>query len=153
MKIFYSIMAICIMLLLLSCATGYEVRKTVLVSGYDFRKYTEQGFLFTPEEYLGDYESIGLLNLEVLPEIRKVPYGTRASEKGWEIVIGTTRYWQVEEISSVEVLDSLYKEAIGMGADAIVSFNLEAIPHYNGDANYYGLQASGFAIKRKGAFK
>ena len=140
-------------LLFNACSYGSEVPKSVLISGYDFTKYTEKGFLFTPEQYLEDYDAIGLLNLEVIPEVRKVPYGTRASEHGWEIIVGTTRYWQVEEISSGEVLDSLYKKAVSMGADAVVRFNLEAIPHNNGDVNYYGLQASGFAIKRKGALK
>jgi hypothetical protein len=28
-----------------------------LVSGYDFTEYSQSGFLFTPEPYLGDYES------------------------------------------------------------------------------------------------
>jgi uncharacterized protein YbjQ (UPF0145 family) len=136
-----------------ACSYGSEVHKMVLVSGYDFTSYTERGFLFTSEQYLGDYDAVGLLNLEVIPEVRKLPYGTKSTEQGWETIIGNTRYWQVKEISSDEVLDSLYKKAISMGADAVVRFSLNANSHYNGDVTFYGLEASGFAIKRKGALK
>ena len=75
-----------------ACSYGSEVHKMVLVSGYDFTSYTEKGFLFTPEQYLGDYDAVGLLNLEVIPEVRKLPYGTKSTEQGWETIIGNTRY-------------------------------------------------------------
>lgn len=70
-------------------------------------------------------------------------------EHGWETIVGKTRYWQVKEISSMQLLDSLYSKASSMGADAVVRFSLESTSHYNGDVTFYGLEVSGFAIKRK----
>ena len=153
MKKYLLLFGLTILFLSEACSYGTEVKKMVLVSGYDFTDYTERDFLFTPEQYLGDYDAVGLLNLEIIPELRKLPFGTRATEQGWVTIIGATRYWQVKEIAPEEVLDSLYKRAIRLGADAVVRFSLNSTSHYNGDVTFFGLEASGFAIKRKGALK
>jgi hypothetical protein len=59
----------------------------VLISGYDFTSYTERGFLFTPEQYLGDYDAIGLLSLEIIREVKKINYGSKETDEGYEITI------------------------------------------------------------------
>ena len=60
--------------------------------GIDFRPYTEQGFLFTPEKYLGEYESIGLVDLISVPEANYVPLQQFSD--------GSTRSkWQINEIN------------------------------------------------------
>ena len=51
---------------------------------FDLMKYTELGFLITPEEtYNGKYDSIGSLTIEKMPEARKVTVqdGTVKSKK------------------------------------------------------------------------
>lgn len=143
------IISITFPLLLNACSYGSPVSKKIFFYGYDFTSYTEKGFLFTPEQYLGDYDAIGLLKLEIIPEVRQIFYGTRATEQGWETIIGNTRQWQVKEISSKQLLDSLYNKAVSMGADAVVRFSLNSTSHYNGDVTFNGLEVSGFAIKRK----
>ena len=55
------------------CATLKFIPAEEYFMGIDFRPYTEQGFLFTPEKYLGEYESIGLIDLISVHEANYVP--------------------------------------------------------------------------------
>ncbi len=134
---------------LCSCSQGIEIQKTVIASGYDFTEYTEKGFLFTPEQYLESYESIGLLNVEILPDVVKIDYGEEYDDDNWIRLRGKVSIWKMKKINPQEVLDAFYETAIEMGADAVIRLRFENIVHNNGAVSFYGLQASGFAIKRK----
>ena len=130
-------------------AAAYEQDKAVLFSGYDFSKYYQRGFLFTPEQYLGDYESIGLLTVEILPEVKRVDDDRPKS--GYIITSSkaTMKPWAYSVAGADEVLEEFYKKAKAMGADAVVRLNFESKMYNNGEINYFSTSASGYAIKRK----
>ena len=125
--------------LLVRCSSVSHYEKQVLVYGYDFTKYTNQGFLFTPEKYLGEYESIGLLTVLILPELN------RSGEYDFSV---TDKKLSYAPVSADEVLDSLFDVAINMGANAIVSLTIENIERMIEGVNAPGVKASGFAIRR-----
>ena len=149
MKKIYVLVVIMSLTLLFGCSGGVEVQKTVIASGYDFTSYTKKGFLFTPEQYLLDYESIGIITIDIIPEVREVTSHSFDQGDEWIKISGKEKNWKVKVISPQEVLDELYNKASSMGADAVVRLSMETFQNYNGDVNFYSLKASGFAIKRK----
>lgn len=143
--------SILLLFLLLSCSTTTQTSKQVFTYVYDFRKYTDEGFLFTTEKYLGDYESIGLLSIEIIPELKKKDgyFAPGQTYSG-----GSSSFWNYIPIKTEEVLDSLYNKAKSMGADAVVNLDVEYFDVIvSGNISVPETRASGFAIKRKGAFK
>ncbi len=153
------VISLCIFILIVSfsfynCSTSSKIDKYVITYVYDFTKYTHKGFLFTAETYRGDYESIGLLEVEIYPGSEKKPLSEEKKSKQY----GTSDYGKSEEriywpIKTEELLDSLYNLAINMGADAIINLSINDFQVNYGITYAYGRRASGFAIKRKGAFK
>ena len=121
-----------LMLVLAGCGTSGVPRSTQTLV-YDFRPYTEQGFLITPEEYQGDYRSVGIIAMEIVPAASK-EYAYEKEWKEYEEVEGTYRQgdWAIEEMSTQDVIDQVYEQAQGMGADAIMNFEVmtdtEALP-------------------------
>jgi len=153
--------AIAILTLFNACVSVNEIRGTALFSGYDFTEYTKKGFLFTPEKYLGEYESIGLITLRITPTVRKTNAPSYTSDtlvyksgmllnrgEDFEIVETVGGRILVEVISSDKAIKLIYEKAVSMGADAIVNFNIEDIELHNGSLFYTGLRITGFAIKR-----
>jgi len=137
------------LLLLFGCSGGVEVQQTVIASGYDFTNYTKKGFLFTPEQYLMEYESIGLITIDIIPEVREVYSNSYDYGNEWIKVSGKEKTWRVKVVYPQEVLEELYNKAISMGADAVVRLTFDTDQHNNGDITFLSLKASGFAIKRK----
>jgi len=136
--------------LLLSCVLPpTKIPRVSIFTGIDFRKYTESGFLFTPEKYSGEYESIGIVNYKLMPAAEFVSsYGDQDPTYNGP----NSKRWVTEEIYLGQVIDSLYVMAKEMGADAIMNF--EVIYEEESRADVYGLKlegwtARGFAIKRK----
>jgi hypothetical protein len=119
------------------------------VNGFDFTEYSKQGFLFTPESYNGEYESIGLIEVAFYPPVTKDTL--RINEEKWDSWLRSEfSRWYVGVISSNELLDSLYNYTNRMGADAVINLRIsETEPKTNGVVLYSGIKASGFAIKRK----
>jgi len=137
-------------ILSISCSPSLtSISKQITVTSFDFTKYNDEEFLFTPDNYLGDYESIGLLSVEILPELKKV--------SGQNLKPGQfyspDMLWEYVAVSSGEILDTLYSKAKSLGADSIVHLNFEIINLVYRNVSVPGIRASGFAIKRKGAFK
>lgn len=151
MKAVLFFLSIPILFSILSCSSVTSTQKEVITYVYDFRKYTDEGFLFTTEKYLGDYESIGLISIEIIPELRRkdgyfAPGQTYAGS--------SSGFWNYIPIRPQEVLDSLYLKAKQMGADAVINLDVEyADVIVSGNISVPSTRASGFAIKRKGAFK
>lgn len=134
-----------VIILFAGCGGGYDVSKTITIYGYDFTKYTANGFLFTPESYNGKYDAIGLIELSIYPEVR-----LNEGEKKYSTWDEQDIKWSIEKISASEVLDSLYKYSKRMGADAVVNLIIsETEPRTNGEIVFKGTKVSGFAIKRK----
>lgn len=133
--------------LLLSCAPVTTIQRTSQFTGIDFRKYTDSGFLFTPEKYNGEYESIGIVNYKLLPSAELVSPNDDPTYNG-----PYAKRWVQEDVYIGQVIDSLYVRSVEMGADAIM--NLEVIYETEERATtppvtLHGWTARGFAIRRK----
>lgn len=138
-------------------ATGCGKRIThippvTLTSGIDFTEYTKRGFMFTPEEYTGAYESMGVITVSMYAEGNLEPpprpprrgiFGNGGAEQP-ELV------WRFKELRVQDVLEETHKRATGMGADAVVRFNVRAVTRPSGVAlvDVPGIEVTGFAIKR-----
>jgi hypothetical protein len=65
---------ICVVLCsgLFSCATVKRkyIPKVLSVSAFDLSKYSNQGFLITPNKYNGDYESVGIISAIAMPKAK-----------------------------------------------------------------------------------
>ena len=125
--------------ILLYACSAVQTQKDIRYYAVDFRPHTEKGFLFTPEMYEGQYESIGMLSTVIFPGVKEVP--TKKSFSG--ITMGYDR------IYANEVIDSMYVKAVSMGADAFVRFEIKPAEKWNGDLLVQGIEVVGFAIKRK----
>jgi len=137
------------------CYEGSELSQQTIFSGYDFTKYTNNGFLFTPEKYNEKYAAIGIVKLTILPAVKK-------AEKNKSINNSSTNYdtwnrdksisvdWTVERVTAQDVLDSLYNYSKNMGANAITELKIVPSEEFsNGKIFFRGITASGFAIKRQ----
>ena len=72
-------------IILLNCAyPPSHVSETILLTEIDFRAFTSEGFLFTPGEYNGDYEAIGVVSIDYYPEANIVESDRNATGKEWE---------------------------------------------------------------------
>jgi hypothetical protein len=129
------------------------------LTGVDFRKYTNKGFLVTPEKYLGNYESIGLLTYELIPASSYRKTGRQINENH---IAGSTSggpqfydiyKWIDQDVDVQMALDSLVNICIDDGADALMNLKREFIfREHTGVKNPHtviGVSISGFAIKRK----
>lgn len=143
-RVFHFLIVLALSIYFISCSAEKDLEKKVYVYGYNFSEYTKQGFLFTPEQYIGEYESIGILEVEIYPEIKE------GKEKGSNQYGGTTK-WLYNYIQTKEVLDSLFNIGRRMGADAVVRLEISDVAQdRSGFINLIpGKRASGFAIKRK----
>ena len=123
------------------------------VKGYDFRDYSAKGFLFTPHQYEGAYESIGMIMVHRIPGTA-VKSGAKPPS-GWmeKELVGVTggnserHYWE-EDIKASDVIEAAYKQAIAMGADALMDFTISSKEIIRGGAVQIKYEVSGFAIKR-----
>ncbi len=126
--------------LLEACSPGVtHVAPVTIVSGIDFTRYTQRGFLFTPEVYDGPYEAVGLITV------------TRYAEGRFN---QETASWDFDPISVRDVVDSIYARATAIGADALMRFHLENVMGPPAAARLPatpGLEVSGFAIRRRGS--
>jgi hypothetical protein len=154
--------AICLYLgcvfLFVGCTGGISfIPKTMTIGMFNFKKYSDKGFLFTPHSYLGDYESIGLVSVMLSPsaKINKINTGNKNSD-GSPIF---KKVWNIDKINVDEALDSLYFLANKLNANAIVDLEIKEISQSYNDINsdvpqvtIFGYKVDGFAIKRLGAF-
>ncbi len=129
---------------------------TVALYGYDFREYTKKGFQFTIEPPTGDYESIGVVEIEVVAAIRALSSGQYINSqqsgmveidgKAWRVFKeydgNIAMYYGREVLNTNDAIKELYNRASEMGANAVVNFKV-----VDSDLNH--IRINGFAIKRK----
>lgn len=118
------------------CASTNPHPEIINTYGFDFSEYTEEGFLITPEQYLGEYQSIGLIRVVMWPEV--------TSRSG----SGDQYYWQTGDLNVEKAIDEIYKKADSLGANAITRFEITSTSRRNGNIIVEGVEISGFAIKR-----
>lgn len=147
---FISSLFIISVILFYSCNPVIEkdLSKKVYTYGYYFRDYSVKGFLFSPDNYYGKYESIALLVVEIYPQIFKSG-GNGGNNYGTDSY-GVPAEWRYLKVSPREVLDSLYNLAKGYGADAVVKLEINSVTELREGflSPIPGVSASGFAIKR-----
>jgi uncharacterized protein YbjQ (UPF0145 family) len=133
--------------------------------GYDFREYAEKGILVTTTEPTGNYQSKGIIQVTLNPEVKEVSvsnYNAAKRNNGiielnntiYEMMMvpffdGTRRYYRIEVTTTEDAIDEIVNTAIEWGADAIYDFNV-----INETVNDNGLSKvirtiSGFAVKRQ----
>ena len=126
---------------LVSCSSIKPMEEQITVSGFDFTKYADQGFLITPEQYLGEYESIGMMNVTIWPSVSE---SAKASASG----VTERQRWYIGPLNVDKAIDRIYQQAKDMGADGIMRFNVKSIEQFNGSLRIEGAEISGFAINR-----
>lgn len=133
-----------IAIIISSCSTLKHVSKQEVIYGIDFRPYTEKGFLFTPEKYLGEYASIGIVSIEIYPEYNYVDSHLNSDNQFVE-----AKGWQSEGIEIDTVLNKYHERLVAMGADAVMNFKTTTVNKNYNTVVVVGLKMEGFAIKRK----
>jgi hypothetical protein len=118
-----------------------------LVSGYDFTEYSQRGFLFTPEPYLGEYESMGLVEIVFVPSVHRQTAKNVNQPGTYRITVSDTQY-RVSEVDSDEIILMLYNVASDLGADAVTHFEIRSHTLDNNGTPISSVRVSGFAIKR-----
>ncbi len=143
--------------LLFATCTTLKVDKAMVVTAFDFSKYSKQNFLITPDSYNGDYESIGLISASLFASVTETELPTNMHENGkfsWEtdstyLMFSVNKYYLIEKINTEEVVEELFQTVKRMGGDAIT--NLKTNFTYRERYGIYipGVELTGFAIKRK----
>ena len=139
-----------VLFLFTSCKVLNYIPKEESIYGLNFTKYSEQGFLITPEKYLGDYESIGIFNYTFVPSA-SIFIEKKVMSSG---ILRERKIWLKENYSIYDGLDSLYNFSKSIGADAIINFQFNIVTRnytygYENPVTLEGFELSGFAIKRK----
>lgn len=145
MKVFLSLSLI---FTLASCVSIQEWEGGYQTKGFDFRPYTNEGFLFTPNKYEGDFEAIGMIEVIAKPKIEKTPPNQKNMEGASRVLYGQDYYF-VHDPNPSKLVEQLYKRAKEMGADAITQFQISEHSISNNGFEVPTIRAYGFAIKRK----
>lgn len=135
-----------------------KIPEYISLKGLDFTPFTEKGFLFTPEKYLGDYESMGLIEFTYRVEANMKQYqlnevNEQMRSLGFEEIY--EYIWEYNEVDLDAMLQKAYFIAKEMGGDAICNFRI-----ISDDSSYLnavgyppvtvpGRKITGFVIKRK----
>ena len=116
-----------ILVLLCICLAGCGISKVVYgpVNSFsqsedfrllDLRPFTDQGFLFTPFDFAGEYDAVGPISVEVYPATERQMTGTLDNIK-WE--------WKADSIATMDVIRLLYQRARALDANGVIDFKLE----------------------------
>jgi len=147
-----AITELALLLFLTSCASTVITRIPggESVTSVSVAKYAEKGFLFTPVDYKGKFKSIGMIFGQLSQEARVV----ESANHGDNISQSVAHQWIKERIIPDALIDTVYQNAVSMGADAIMNFTITAK-----DSVYNKLTSDvisvksytfyGFAIKRE----
>lgn len=128
------------------CSHWEGVTRELKVTGFDFTKYSEKGFLITPLKYENDYESIGVIIVTLYPEVKT--FGEKVDPTKFSKMISHNRTYYIEDISPYEAINKAYETALDMGANAIIQFEAKDVTKEVEGHEISGYQISGYAIKR-----
>ena len=136
--------------ILSSCSTIKPIPRIVSTSFADYRGYTQEGFLISPNPYTSDFESVGEINIIVTPAIKR-SNSTHADG----IYYTNSSSYDYEQIPYDELVEIAVKEAKAKGADALVNFSIaretvSQVDRFHGRYIVgYAYNISGYCIKRK----
>ena len=120
----------------------------------NLKKHSEQGFFVTPEPPTGNYQPIGLIQVEV-KESAQFKTEIRGNDLN-----GNPKYsflWVKDTVNLQETVDSLVSLARALGANSLTRFKAQAQSEYpirgsNGEVEGPAIRTvfvSGFAVKRE----
>ena len=151
----------------LSCvATSFpaESEGGFIYKGYDFRKYSDKGFLITTTEPSGNYSSKGIVQVTLNPEVKEITITSYNSlkrngsiivlnETPYELVVvpfvdGTKKYYRVEITSTEVAIDEIVSTAVSWEADAIFEFQVINETIVDNGLTKIVRTISGFAVNR-----
>jgi hypothetical protein len=139
---------------------------------YDFREYSSKGFMFTPEKYLGEYESIGIIEIIYVPEFieaKNVSIRSGSEQRGsprsatqnviaedvdtykyvvYRDPVNHLKLWLVSRPNTGELIKNAYETANEMGANAVTQFSIVTTEFENDQLVVQTIKLTGFAIKR-----
>jgi hypothetical protein len=133
-----------LIILIAAGCTGSRLSEQTWSLGYDFTKYAEKGFLITPQEYEGTYQSMGTIHVEHYPAGISV---TASNVQAAPNLIRIGQYFY-KVASAEDVIDVAYQDATSMGANALVRFDVDASIKTVEGVERPVLVVTGFAIKR-----
>jgi len=146
------VMASCVQMQELTKIQGYTIMNKI-----DFRKYSDKGFLITPEKYSGEYHAVGMIDFIKMPGAVYVKR-TKLDENNKPVTpefghpAQVEKDWVPEKMNMDAVLEELYKQCVALGADAIINFTIESNSVLHGGianpVTVEGVRITGFAIKR-----
>ena len=129
-----------------ACSTLTDIPSYTETIVIDLTQYSNEGFLITPEPYLGEYSSVGMVDISLFPRAKKLSYDRITNDiKEQYNVQGV---WAVDKIETKDVVDIVYEKAKAMGADAVINFKISYIYKSYPEFTHNGLRVTGFAIKR-----
>jgi len=152
------ILAISFGLLLASCATVEltDRKEEIIPFGIDFRKYTDKGFLFMPDEYYGEYTVKGMITVEMHPEVRYHRGETKSIVSGYTthtFFVNQAKITQVTVQANIDdLINYIYELSVEWGGDAFTHFESSMKTGYTDSQNlntsypYYSI--SGMVVKR-----
>jgi hypothetical protein len=139
-----------ILVFITGCSAQLQLWNTAYVpTGYDFREYAENGFFFTPEGYLGEYDSMGVVNIQFMPKILRAANSTFNPPPGYSLLVTAGGNYLIEKPNTQIIIDEMYKLATEMGADAVIKFEILPSSLNNEGTQINTIMATGFAIKRQ----
>lgn len=164
-RVLKAIVLIIFVLQLSSCAPNKlsYIPKVEMVHIIDLTKYSDEGFLITPESLSGNYRSIGPLYCKILPAANRkefvLNYIPTEKEKKRGITgentnaNATNAVWVTKDISVDSSLKIAYETAISLGGNAIMEFSIYSIVEEYTVNNFetvriHGYEIRGFVIKR-----
>ncbi len=115
----------------------------LVVTGIDFSQFSDKGFLFTIDKYLGEYESIGIVEIDFVPEAYLSEIvGSRRNSYNFEV--------NQKKVDLEVALDRLYDICVEMGANALtqIEFDDYELLYPRTLININGIKIRGFAINR-----
>lgn len=127
----------------------------------DLRSYSRKGFLFSPNEYQGEFEAKGLIFFKIRPSLSckgcdEISFCTRETNSyciNNQSVVKKIVCEEKDSFSFKEVIKRAYLDAVKLDADAIINVVLNRrkvnLVSDNRRYTYYEVSFSGYAIKRK----
>lgn len=154
-----------------SVSQPVELNGGYTLTGFDFRKYSDEGFLFSPYRPNDEYDSRGLITLTLTPQVKEVTRMTYAYKESmnyretlkneetgkmttftYEMVRlanGEKKYYMIQEIDPNDAIDEMYNRATSLGANALIDFSVEWNTINNFGLNHDYITVSGYAVHIK----
>lgn len=153
---------LCMLALIISCVSYPNLEHIEESFMIDFRKYSNNDFLFTSGDYCGKYKSISMIDTYYFPELRILGRGETESsiDKDKYYLVGSKFARYVVEKKNYDLLiNKMYESAKKTGADAVINIKIVSMEHpslsyetikQNPSVLFYakGYVISGLSIKR-----